>query len=274
MADAGEQSGGGSMFLASSLLALALAALIGWYLVQQQSAAISQKSLAIARGTTTRARGQRVVITGPPGTGKTALWLHLRFTATSAGRAVPRTQTSLAVNEADAFVDETCACLVDVPGHPRFARERDEQLRGARAVVFVLDGAAVARDVRPTAEALYDVLACRHVQDSECPVLVVCNKQDDPLALANSRAKLLLEAEFDVLRASRQAGLDSLQAARDADDAAAEERAADYLGVDGKPFAFEDLALPVQFNEASMMVGHDAGGLEHIERWIADALHA
>ncbi|KAJ2794459.1 hypothetical protein H4R20_006218 [Coemansia guatemalensis] len=188
----------------------------------------------------------------------------------------------MGINAADAFIDETQAYLVDVPGHQKYRYDRDTQLQAARAVVFVVDSAAVSQDIRPTAETLYDVLANRNMQTSECPVLVLCNKQDDPMALSNARIKELLEEEIDSLRTSRQAGLDSLRGdslgaagagAHGDDDAAVEEKMQDFLGFDGKRFCFEDLSQPVQFNESSMVLGHDAGGLELVERWIADALH-
>ncbi|KAJ2455309.1 hypothetical protein EV183_000845 [Coemansia sp. RSA 2336] len=253
------------------LLVLALA---GWYWLQQQSAAISKQSLAMASGSgsasQSTSRQPKVVITGLMSTGKTALWCHLRFSQTSVKSAAPMTQTSMALNIAEAFVNETRALLVDVPGHQKFHFDRTTQLSQASAVVFVVDSARVAQDIREAAECLYDVLANQHVQEKEVPVLVVCNKQDDPLALANTRVQGLLEEEIDRLRGSRQAGLDSVQDA--AGDDAAEERARDFLGFEGKRFAFEDVVSPVQFNEATMVVGHDAGGLEQIERWIADAL--
>ncbi|KAJ2628911.1 hypothetical protein H4R22_003629 [Coemansia sp. RSA 1290] len=252
------------------LLVLALA---GWYLLQQQSAAISNKSLAMASGSasSTSSKQPKVVITGLMNTGKTALWCHLRFSQTSVKSAAPMTQTSMALNIAEAYVNETRALLVDVPGHQKFHFDRTTQLSQARAVVFVVDSAQLAKNTREAAECLYEVLANQHVQEKEVPVLVVCNKQDDPLALANTRIQALLEDEIDRLRGSRQAGLDSVQDTA-YDDAAAEERARDFLGFEGKRFAFEDVVSPVQFNEATMVVGHDAGGLEQIERWIADAL--
>ncbi|KAJ1854270.1 hypothetical protein LPJ76_004177 [Coemansia sp. RSA 638] len=270
MADDASGSGTSIMFLLSSTLVLALGALIGWYILSKQSAAISQKSLAIASGTTISQPKNTVVITGPMGSGKTSLWCHLRFPATSASSAAPRTQTSMAINAAR--IDEGRAYLVDVPGHQKFRFDRDTQLKAARAVVFMVDSVQVARDIRATAETLYDVLANASVQENECPVLVLCNKQDDALALPNVRVKEMLEEEIDGLRGSRQAGLDSLQGTVD-DDAAVEEKAGDYLGIDGKKFVFEDLCHPVQFNESSMVIGHDAGGLEQVERWISESLH-
>ncbi|KAJ2162625.1 hypothetical protein GGF46_000498 [Coemansia sp. RSA 552] len=284
MADSAVAASGSGAIIATTVLVLVVAGAVGWYVLNQQSAAISRQSIAIATGTaaTSGALSKKskttVVITGPMDGGKTSLWCHLRFTTTSSKGAVPHTQTSMAVNVADAFVEETQAYLVDVPGHQKYSFDRDAQLEAARAIVFVVDSSAATGVIRQTAETLYDVLAHRSVQQRECPLLVLCNKQDLPGALANSRIKEMLEAEIDSLRSSRQAGLDSLSgtvhgslAAHD-DDAAAEEKASDFLGYDGKKFSFEDLANPVQFNESSMVLGHDAGGLEAVERWIADSL--
>ncbi|KAJ2771571.1 hypothetical protein IWQ56_000357 [Coemansia nantahalensis] len=256
--------GGGVLAALASVLVLALAGLAGWFLLQRHSAAIQQTNLGAAAARKSRA----VVIAGRMGAGKTALWCHLRFPETSATQAVPRTQTSMAVNASEARVAGARVHLVDVPGHQKYRADRDAQLAAASAVVFVVDSVDAARDVRPAAEALYDVLASGGLQDRECPVLVLCNKQDDSRAASNERVRAALEAEIDTLRASRQQALDSLGAAAH-DDA---DRASDFLGFEGKAFSFEDLATPVQFNEASMALGRSAGGLEMVEQWIADAL--
>ncbi|KAJ2783474.1 hypothetical protein H4R18_001683 [Coemansia javaensis] len=257
-------AGGGALAAVAAVLVLALLAAAGWLVLQRQSAAIGMRNL----GTAAARKSRSVVIAGPMGAGKTALWCYLRFPGTAATQAVPRTQTSMGVNASEAVVGGVPAYLVDVPGHQKFGADRDAHLASASAVVFVVDSAEAARDARPAAEALYDVLASSGLVERECPVLVLCNKQDDALAASNARVRALLEAEIDALRASRQQALDSLGAAAH-DDA---ERAADFLGFEGKQFSFEDLAQPVQFNEASMALGRSAGGLEMIETWIAESL--
>ncbi|KAJ1894719.1 hypothetical protein LPJ66_005023 [Kickxella alabastrina] len=275
-----------SIILMGTLVIIVISAL-GWFMLNQQSASISNKSMAMAAGTSVSTmlsskKRNLVAITGPMGGGKTALWCYLRFPNKN---SVPRTQTSMSVNSALVHVDGVQAHLVDIPGHQKYGFDRDTHLSAARAILFVVDSAGIVQNIRSTAEALYEVLANEHVQQSEVPVMIVCNKQDDPSAVSNSRIKSMLEGEIDKLRVSRQAGLDSLRgsamgsgaaaAGGDADDdAAAADRATDYLGFDGKKFCFEDLPNDVQINEASMAMGLGVGGLEPIKAWIAESLSA
>ncbi|KAJ2456563.1 hypothetical protein GGF42_003193 [Coemansia sp. RSA 2424] len=282
--------GSGSYVVIGTLLVISVGAIV-WFLLNQQSAAISSKSIALASGNSMhglssaqKKRNNAIVVVGPMGAGKTALWTRLRFPDS---KDQPETQTSMSVNAAEVHINESNAYLVDIPGHQKYRLDRDSYLPMARGIIFVVDSTRAAETVRPTAELIYDVLANNKVQTNETPVLLLCNKQDDPMALSNVRVKALLEDEIDKLRASRQAGLDSLRAAHvaasgargaaaggDDDDAAADERISDFLGYDGKKFSFEDLPNPIQINESSLVLGHDTSGLEQVERWIADTLHS
>ncbi|KAJ2493836.1 hypothetical protein IWW37_000222 [Coemansia sp. RSA 2050] len=281
-------SGGTGLYMLIGTLLIALIGALAWYLLSQQSAAISSQSMALASGNSIhgltsaqRKRNNAIVVVGPVGAGKTALWTRLRFPDST---VQPETQTSMSVNSAEAHINESKAYLVDIPGHQKYRLDRDSYLPMARGIIFVVDSTRVAEAVRPTAELIYDVLANKKVQTNETPMLLLCNKQDDPMALSNARVKALLEDEIDKLRASRQAGLDSLRDAHiaasgtaadgDDDDAAADERASDFLGYDGKKFSFEDLPNPIQINESSLVLGHDMSGLELIESWVADTLHS
>ncbi|KAJ2394317.1 hypothetical protein GGI23_004735 [Coemansia sp. RSA 2559] len=291
------------MLLLIALGSLVLLVLATWYLLDKQSKAISNQGIALAAGAPaasllSKRRGaanNAIIITGPTQSGKTSLWYHLRFPASrnpqgndedekknakipasSSKHSLPETLASMAINTADTDIHEANALLIDIPGHPKFKFDRDSHLALAKGVLFVIDSTTVSQSLRTTAEALYEVLANKHVQEKECHVLLLCNKQDEPSSLSNVRIKAMLEDEINSLRTSRQASTKSLGHNNndDDDDAAADEKAADFLGYDGKKFSFEDLPNPVQFNEASMVVGHDAGGLEHIERWIADTIHS
>ncbi|KAJ2507672.1 hypothetical protein IWW47_000997 [Coemansia sp. RSA 2052] len=283
--------GGSELYVViGTLLVISVGAIV-WFLLNQQSAAISSKSIALASGNSMhglssaqKKRNNAIVIVGPMGAGKTALWTRLRFPDS---KDQPETQTSMSVNAAEVHINKSNAYLVDIPGHQKYRLDRDSYLPMARGIIFVVDSTRAAETVRPTAELIYDVLANNKVQTNETPVLLLCNKQDDPMALSNVRVKALLEDEIDKLRASRQAGLDSLRAAHvaasgargaaaggDDDDAAADERISDFLGYDGKKFSFEDLPNPIQINESSLVLGHDTSGLEQVERWIADTLHS
>ncbi|KAJ2026446.1 hypothetical protein GGI06_000157 [Coemansia sp. S85] len=283
-------SGGTGLYMLVGTLLIALIGALVWYVLNQQSAAISSQSMALASGNSIhgltsaqRKRNNAIVVVGPMGAGKTALWTRLRFPDSA---TQPETQTSMSVNSAKAHINESKAYLVDIPGHQKYRLDRDSYLPMARGIIFVVDSACVTETVRTTAELIYDVLANKKVQTNETPMLLLCNKQDDPMALSNTRVKALLEDEIDKLRASRQAGLDSLRDAHvaasgaaaggdgDDDDAAADERTSDFLGYDGKKFSFEDLPNPIQINESSLVLGHDMSGLELIESWVADTLHS
>ncbi|KAJ1905312.1 hypothetical protein GGI01_002925 [Coemansia sp. RSA 376] len=280
-------SGGTGLYMLIGTLLVVLVGAFVWYLLNQQSAAISSQSMALASGNSIhglssaqKKRNNAIVLVGPMGAGKTALWTRLRFPDST---SQPETQTSMSVNAAEAHINESNAYLVDIPGHQKYRLDRDSYLPMARGIIFVVDSTRLSETIRSTAELVYDVLANAKVQTNETPLLLLCNKQDDPLALSNTRVKALLEDEIDKLRASRQAGLDSLRdahvaasgaAAGDDDDAAAEERISDFLGYDGKKFSFEDLPNPIQFNESTLILGHDTSGLELIESWIADTLHS
>ncbi|KAJ2063219.1 hypothetical protein GGI17_001830 [Coemansia sp. S146] len=278
-------AGGTGLYMLIGTLLVVLVGAFVWYLLNQQSAAISSQSIALASGihglsSAQKKRNNAIVLVGPMGAGKTALWTRLRFPNST---AQPETQTSMSVNAAEAHINESNAYLVDIPGHQKYRLDRDSYLPMARGIIFVVDSTRLSETIRPTAELIYDVLANAKVQANETPLLLLCNKQDDPVALSNARVKALLEDEIDKLRASRQAGLDSLRdasvaasgaAAGDADDAAADERINDFLGYDGKKFSFEDLPNPIQLNESSLVLGHDTSGLEQIESWIADTLHS
>ncbi|KAJ1823897.1 hypothetical protein GGH91_006229 [Coemansia sp. RSA 2671] len=281
-------SGGTGLYMLVGTLLIALIGALLWYVLNQQSAAISSQSMALASGNSIhgltsaqRKRNNAIVVVGPMGAGKTALWTRLRFPDSA---TQPETQTSMSVNSAEAHINESKAYLVDIPGHQKYRLDRDSYLPMARGIIFVVDSARVTETVRTTAELIYDVLANKKVQTNETPMLLLCNKQDDPMALSNTRVKALLEDEIDKLRASRQAGLDSLRDAHvaasgaaaggDDDDAAADERTSDFLGYDGKKFSFEDLPNPIQINESSLVLGHDMSGLELIESWVADTLHS
>ncbi|KAJ2870147.1 hypothetical protein GGH93_005798 [Coemansia aciculifera] len=278
-------SGGTGLYMLIGTLLVVLVGAFVWYLLNQQSAAISSQSIALASGihglsSAQKKRNNAIVLVGPMGAGKTALWTRLRFPDST---AQPETQTSMSVNAAEAHINESNAYLVDIPGHQKYRLDRDSYLPMARGIIFVVDSTRLSETIRSTAELIYDVLANAKVQTNETPLLLLCNKQDDPMALSNARVKALLEDEIDKLRASRQAGLDSLRdanvaasgaAAGDEDDAAADERISDFLGYDGKKFSFEDLPNPIQLNESSLVLGHDTSGLEQIESWIADTLHS
>lgn len=87
---------------------------------------------------------RKAVVVGPSGAGKTCLFHQLTSSSPTEG-----TVASMQENEGTCEVlndkGRAAAALrvVDVPGHERLRHKLDQQLRDARAVVFVLDAVEI-----------------------------------------------------------------------------------------------------------------------------------
>eukprot|EP00040_Diaphanoeca_grandis_P039378 m.258905 g.258905 ORF g.258905 m.258905 type:complete len:245 (+) comp37246_c0_seq1:99-833(+) len=186
----------------------------------------------------------KVVILGPSGSGKTTIWCQLVY-----GKRPPfDTTVSMKSSEGEAqeFKTDGQAAfkLVDLPGHPRV---RDGALapltKKAKGLVFVLDSARFTKEyVTDVAEYFYQVLSTAEL--TNCPVLVLCNKQDQifkKTSAENCRVKL--QSEFNLVRKTRSGTLDST------DDTATVTNI--VLGTEGTDFEFSQLDTTVEFVEFS-----------------------
>lgn len=88
--------------------------------------------------------------------------------------------------------------MVDIPGHERLRFKFSEFMPIARAVVFVVDSAAVPRQTRLLAEYLYDILSNKFTQEERIPVLIACNKTELLTAFRKERIRSALEGEMYV----------------------------------------------------------------------------
>lgn len=102
---------------------------------------------------------------------------------------------------------------------------------------------------------LYTILADNGT--AATPVLIVCNKQDEPLAKGAAVIKPLLEKELNVVRQTRTNRLQSVDDKASAGDDV-------FLGRQGKDFAFTHLAQDVQVVEASVR----SGELAEVTDWL------
>ncbi len=76
-----------------------------------------------------------------------------------------------------------------------------EAVARAKALVFVLDSSAFARDIRDIAGFVYDVLV--HPGLGRIPILFLCNKQDLFSAVPPGLVRTQLQTELSAIRGTR-----------------------------------------------------------------------
>nr|SVE70650.1 EOG090X0C7N [Daphnia similis] len=148
--------------------------------------------------------------------------------------------------------------LVDIPGHER-VRQRffDSYKNTARGIVFVLDSFSVNKDIRDVAEYLYTILSDPVVSSNKPQVLILCNKQDHPLAKGPQVIQSVLEKEMNVLRNTQTNQLEAV--------AEGGNRKSFYLGQEGKNFEFADIrSLRVEFAASSAQTED----FENLKKWL------
>ncbi|KAI8096152.1 signal recognition particle receptor beta subunit-domain-containing protein [Halteromyces radiatus] len=178
-----------------------------------------------------------VLILGISDVGKSALFFLLTF-----GR-VTSTITTMTENEGTLVLDNKKINLVDIPGHERVRHRYTDFVPVTKRIVFMVDSTTIVRQIRPTAEYLYQVLAQPTVQAQATPILILCNKYDMITAYPLLKIKPLLEAEINRLRSTRTAAVEQQQG---------DEQEA-FLGYEGEPFKFEHLDNPVDFEQCTVL---------------------
>lgn len=154
-----------------------------------------------ARGRGQGSRGDKVLVFGPMGSGKTSLCLQLRF-----GRASP-TLTSMQVTTARCTLQgEKAPCsvqLVDAPGSGRLRPQLQAEAATSAVLVCVLDGTRLPATSKEAAGMLFDILAMEQVERRSPPLLIVINKSDARGAASQQVARSMLEAEVQKVRLAR-----------------------------------------------------------------------
>ena len=200
-------------------------------------------------------KGGSVVLFGPMGGGKTAMYVRLRF-----GRTLP-THTSLSQSKhtfavADAAVaggggggGGRALTVVDAPGTGRLRHQLLAELPNCALLVCVLDATQLAPQAKDAAGVLYDVLSHEAVARRAPRLLVVLNKSDLKGAAAAAAARKQLEAEMESVKLARTTLQDTSERAA---------RGALPEGADGR-FSFAALRGGVDFVASSAT--KDAPGL-------------
>lgn len=87
--------------------------------------------------------------------------------------------------------------IIDIPGYERLRGKFVDQYKSsARCVLYVVDSLTIQKDIRDVAEFLYNILSDHAIANNISALLIVCNKQDIPLAKSTAVIKSLLEKEL------------------------------------------------------------------------------
>ncbi|XP_063364013.1 signal recognition particle receptor subunit beta [Cydia amplana] len=206
-----------------------------------------------------RRRHQRrsVLLTGLSDSGKTLLFVRLAYSQ------YRQTFTSMKENVEDYAVGSKTLKLVDLPGQERLRNKFFDQYKSsAKGIVYVVDSETVQKEIRDVAEYLYTILSDPTVQSNSPPVLILCNKQDLPLAKGSQVIKGLLEKELNLVRVTKSSQLQSV-------DPSAPNSA--YLGKPGKPFEFTQLGSKIEVVEGSANADDDDAPtqMSALQEWIS-----
>jgi len=190
-----------------------------------------------------KTKGDSVLLLGDTNTGKTLLFLQLVH------NVQPPTQASM--KEGDGIYKFTdngrskSIKVVDLPGHLRLRSRVNALLRTALGIVFLIDSADFKEKASQVASYLYDVLVDKTVNKQDIPILILLNKRDLENADPGNVIKSRLERELTDLRRTRHAMPKAHASKEDDEDNI-------YLGVENKPFTFDQLSLDVTFGTASV----------------------
>lgn len=186
-----------------------------------------------------RSGGRRkLVLFGPVGAGKSAIYHRLRF-----GRVVPTVSSMMTASATFAPTGSAGgskpAHVVDVPGSGRLRAQLIEEASGAGALVCVIDATQLAAQAREAAGMLFEVLSLDSVVRGRPPLLIAVNKQDCSGAASAAAARKALEQEVQRVRLARTTMADTSGRAKAlkgiADDSS------------GEPFSFDDIGSAVTF---------------------------
>ncbi|KAJ0176730.1 hypothetical protein K1T71_007909 [Dendrolimus kikuchii] len=198
-----------------------------------------------------------VLLTGLSDSGKTLLFVRLAYSQ------YRQTFTSMKENVEEYITSNKSLKIVDLPGQERLRNKFFDQYKNsAKAIVYVVDSVTIQKEIRDVAEYLYTILADPVVQSNCPPLLILCNKQDQPLAKGPQVIKSLLEKEINLVRITKSSQLQSV-------DPAQTNNAA-YLGKIGKDFEFSHLNCKVDVVEGSANAGDDdnPADIKALQDWI------
>lgn len=199
-----------------------------------------------------------ILLTGLSDAGKTLLFVRLVYSQ------YRQTFTSMKENIEDYITSNKTLRIVDLPGQERLRNKFFDQYKNsAKAIVYVVDSVTIQKEIRDVAEYLYTILLDPVVQSNCPPLLILCNKQDQPMAKGSQVIKGLLEKEINLVRITKSSQLQSVDSNQTNNST--------YLGKLGKEFEFTHLSCKVEFLECSANVSDDDNptDIKELQDWIS-----
>lgn len=198
-----------------------------------------------------------ILLLGMCDSGKTLIFsrlIHNRYV---------QTQTSVKENAGDYIVKSGFLRVIDIPGHERVRSKFFDQFKVvARGIVYVIDSVTYHKEIHDVAEFLYNILSDSVVANNSPPVLILCNKQDQPLAKGSKVIQSYLEKEMNVLRVTKSNQLESTNDSGNTNN---------ILGKKDKDFEFSHLhPLKVEFAESAALTkdSNNPADLDALKLWL------
>ncbi|XP_047532969.1 signal recognition particle receptor subunit beta [Vanessa atalanta] len=199
-----------------------------------------------------------VLLTGLSDAGKTLLFVRLIYSQ------YRQTFTSMKENIEDYITSNKTLRIIDLPGQERLRNKFFDQYKNsAKAIVYVVDSVTIQKEIRDVAEYLYTILLDPVIQSNCPPLLILCNKQDQPMAKGSQVIKGLLEKEINLVRITKSSQLQSVDPSQTSNST--------YLGKLGKDFEFSHLSCKVEIIECSANIGDDDNptDIKALQDWIS-----
>ncbi|CAH2048526.1 unnamed protein product, partial [Iphiclides podalirius] len=199
-----------------------------------------------------------VLLTGLSDSGKTLLFVRLAYSQ------YRQTFTSMKENVEEYSTSNKSLRIVDLPGQERLRNKFFDQYKNsAKAIVYVVDSVTIQKEIRDVAEYLYTILLDPVVQSNCPPLLILCNKQDQPMAKGSQVIQSLLEKELNLVRVTKSSQLQSVDPNQ--------SNSSTYLGKLGKDFEFSHLSCRVDVAECSANAGDDDNptDMKSLQDWIS-----
>ncbi|GMM51415.1 Signal recognition particle receptor subunit beta [Starmerella bacillaris] len=181
-----------------------------------------------------------ILLLGPSGSGKTSLLLAWQDSQ-------QQTLTSVEPNVLHEFKLLENVQVVDCPGNEKLQKYANDYLKNGniKAVIYMVDASSGVANIKNAASTLGSVL--ERTDSRGIPLLVATNKHDLFNTVSVQSIKRTLENEINELRDTR-----SRTVSKSGNDDINDDEGTEYLGVDGKPFQFEDLESEVQVLDGSV----------------------